>query len=117
MIFLNILKDKYLRVAAGISLLILVVGCLIVAVKLYNAQDILIIHFNNYSGYSKVDFFGEKLQVFEILALGTVMVLVNSFLADFLYFKERFLAYLFIFGGLGAAILILIVMGVIISVN
>jgi len=45
------------------------------------------------------------------------MLLINAFLADFLYNRERFLSYIFGFAGLGLMILILIAVSVIISVN
>lgn len=109
-----IVKDKYLRAVFGISFIILIFIFLFTLLKLKNIDGLLIIHFDAYKG---IDFLGGKAEVFGILISAFSMFLVNAFLADFLYNRERFLAYIFGFAGLGLAILILIAMSVIISVN
>ncbi len=114
MVFSNIIKDKYLRVVVALSLLILFITALIFYLKIGSATTPLIIHFDIYKG---IDFLGNKTKVFGILLLTLIILLINFFLADFLYNRERFLSYIFTFVSLGLAILILITINVIISVN
>ena len=114
MIFFHILKDKYLRVVFILSFLILFFLSLVSFVKLADISSPLIIHFDVYEG---IDFFGGKMEIFGILFSAFIMILINFFLADFLYNRQRFLSYIFSFGSLWITILILISMGVIISIN
>ena len=109
-----IVKDKYLRAVFGISFAILIFIFLLALLKLGGVTAPLIIHFDAYKG---IDFLGGKMEVFGILISVFSMLLINAFLADFLYNRERFLSYIFGFAGLGLMILILIVVSVIISVN
>ncbi len=74
----------------------------------------LIVHFDAYKG---IDFLGNKIDVFGILLSALVMVLINLFLAEFLYNRERFLSYIFGFISFGLILLILIAISVIISAN
>lgn len=112
--FLNILKDKYLRFIGALSLLILFLTGLIFYFKFGQTTTPLIIHFEIGKG---IDFLGGQSKVFGILFSSLIMILINFFLADFLYFRERFLSYIFGFASLTIAILILIVISVIISIN
>lgn len=115
MAFLNIIKDKYLRVVAILSVLILFLATLIFYFKLGGQATIpLIIHFEAGKG---IDFLAGRLEVFGILLSALAMILINFFLADFLYHRERFFAYIFGFAGLPITVLILIVISVIVSVN
>jgi hypothetical protein len=113
----NIVKDKYLRAVFGLGLLILLIAFFFIYVEFDVPAESpagLIIHFDAYKG---IDFIGGKLDVFGILITALAIILINLFLADFLYHRERFLSYIFGFGSLGLSILILIAIGVIISVN
>ncbi len=74
----------------------------------------LIIHFDVYSG---VNIFGDRIDIFGVFASAFTAVLINFFLSNFLYNRERFISYIFSFGSFGMAILILIAASVIISVN
>ena len=112
--FSNIIKDKYLRVVAGLNLLILILATLIFYVRLGSVTTPLVIHFDAYKG---IDFLAGRIEVFGILLSALVIILINLFLADFLYNRERFLSYIFAFISLELTVLILIVIGVIISVN
>lgn len=109
-----IAKDKYLRAIFGISFIILIFIFLLALLKLGNVATPLIIHFDAYKG---IDFLGGKAEVFGILISVFSMLLINAFLANFLYNRERFLSYILGFAGLGLMILILIAVSVIISVN
>jgi len=109
---LFIIKDKYLRAVFGISLAVLIITSIIVFLKLRQIYNPLVIHFDAYSG---IDFFGEKTNIFGILATTFAAIGINFFLADFLYNRERFLSYIFAFVSL--ELVILMAMSVIISVN
>jgi hypothetical protein len=112
--FYFILKDKYLRVIFVLSFLTLFFLSLVAFVKLQDVSSPLIIHFDAYKG---IDFFGGKTEIFGILFSAFVMFLMNFFLADFLYNRQRFLSYIFSFTSLAINILILIAVSVIISIN
>jgi len=112
--FANILKDKYLRVVTVLSLLILFIAAIIFYLTFGSTAAPLIIHFSPHQG---IDFLGDRLDVAGIWLSGLIIILINLFLANFIYNRERFLAYLFIFAGLLLAILILIAIAVIINVN
>jgi len=94
--------------------LILLLAALIFYSKLGSTTMPLIIHFEADKG---VDFLGGRLEVFGILFSGLIMILINLFLVDFLYHRERFLSHIFSFANLLVAILILIAIAVIINVN
>lgn len=111
---MNIIKDKYIRVVGAVSLLILILAGVIFYLTLGLIEQPLIIHFDAYKG---VDFLGSQMDVFGILAIGLITLLINFFLSDFLYNRERFLSYIFSFVSLLFSILILIIISVIINVN
>lgn len=112
--FLNIAKDKYLRVIIVLSFFILLVTALIFYLKLGATESLLIIHYEAEKG---IDFLGSHNQVYGILLSAFAIIVINFLLADFLYKRERFLSYIFVFTSLALAILILIAISVIISVN
>ncbi len=113
MIFRNILKDKYLRVIGGISVFVLVLAAVIFAAAA-PSNGSLILHFDSYNG---IDLLGGNWQVFGVLFTTLVILAINFYLGDFLYSRDRFLSYLFIFSGLLLSILILTAVSVIIYVN
>jgi hypothetical protein len=114
MVFSNVIKDKKLRIVGGLSLLLLAVGTIIFYARPAPATAPLIIHFEAYGG---IDFTGEKTEILGILLSALIIIMINLFLSDFLYTRERFLSYIFTFVSLLFSILILITIGVIISVN
>lgn len=112
--FKNIIKDKYLRVVSAISLVVWLLAGVIFSVMLGSSSASLIIHFESVKG---ADFLGSKLDVFGILLAVLIIILINLFLANFLYYRERFLSYIFSFANLAVSVLILVIIGAIISVN
>ena len=112
--FRKILKDKYLRAVFGLSFLILLFGFIFAYLQVWDITSPLIIHFDVYKG---IDFLGNRFDVFGMLFTTLVMIAVNLWLANFLYYRERFLSFIFGFVSLGLTILILIAVSVIISVN
>lgn len=111
----NIFRDKQLRVVFGLSFLILLFGFVLVFLKLGGVNGGLVIHFDAYK--RMIDFTGGWLEIFGMLISVSAAVLVNAFLSDFIYSRERFLSHLLGFVSLALAALILIVISVIISVN
>lgn len=109
----NILKDKYLRAIGGLSVFILVLTAVIFAAS-GPFESALILHFNSYDG---IDLLGGVWQVFGVLAAALAILAINFYLSNFLYSRDRFLSYLFIFSGLLLSILILTAVSVIIYVN
>lgn len=114
MAFANIIKDKYLRAAGALSVLVVFFAGLIFYLKLGQTAMPLIIHFE---ADRNIDFLGGRMEVFGMLLSVSAMILINFFLANFLYRRERFLSYIFSFAGLIIAVLILIIISVIILVN
>jgi len=113
MILKNILKDKYLRVTVAISVFVLFLTAIIFSfAEPFNER--LILHFDSYNG---IDFLGGKWQVFGILFAALVILVINFYLSDFLYSRDRFISYLFVFSGLLLSILILMAVSVIIYIN
>jgi len=113
-VFHSLIKDKYLRVVAAVSFLILFLTAVIFYLALGSTTAPLIIHFDAYKG---IDFLGSRLDVFGILLSALVIILINLFLSNFLYNRERFLSYIFTFVSLLISILILIIISVIVNVN
>jgi hypothetical protein len=113
-VFHSLIKDKYLRVVAAVSFLILFLTAVIFYLTFGSITAPLIIHFDAYKG---IDFLGDRLDVFGILLSALIMISINLFLSNFLYNRERFLSYIFAFVSLLLSILILITVSAIINVN
>ena len=113
MILKHILKDRYLRIVAAISVFILFLTALIFSFAgPFNER--LILHFDSYNG---IDLLGGEWQVFGVLFAALAILAINFYLSDFLYPRDRFLSYLFVFSGLLLSVLILTAVSVIIYVN
>lgn len=82
--------------------------------RLAEIRTPLIIHFDAFKG---IDFLGDRFDVFNILIVALAIVLINLFLAEFIFDRQRFLSFAFAFIGLAISILILIAISVIIAVN
>ncbi|MHB9019704.1 MAG: hypothetical protein ACYC3G_02420 [Minisyncoccota bacterium] len=93
----------------------LILAALILAISnLYKINNLLIMH---YDGYKGIDFLGEKSDVFSLIGITMVMIILNTWLANRVYFRERFLSYLLSFSSLVLSVLILIGVFAIISIN
>lgn len=114
MILRNIFKDRYLLIVFGLSTLMLIFNFIFAFISLGNTGAPLIIHFDAYKG---IDVLAGRGTVFGILLSASAMLILNIFLADFLYHRDRFLSYILAFVSLPITILILIVISVIVSVN
>ena len=110
----HIFKDKHLRLVFGASAAILLLTAIIGFVKFGMSSEKIIVHFDVFKG---IDFLGEKSDVRAIIIYGILMAVLNFFLADFLYERERFLSYIFAFVTLFLSGLVLTAISIIISKN
>ena len=109
-----VLKDKYTLILFALSFVILAFAFSIAYVNLSDANSLMVVHFDSYRG---VDFFGAKSDVYNILTISLIIWLINLFLTNKFYFRERFLSYALATGTILFMVLILIAVNVIISVN
>ncbi|PIR44050.1 hypothetical protein COV23_01920 [Candidatus Wolfebacteria bacterium CG10_big_fil_rev_8_21_14_0_10_31_9] len=110
----NILKDKYLRIIFTSTFAVFLFVVIFSIAVFKNISGPLIIHFDAFKG---IDFIGGKIQIFGINFLALIMLVVNLFLADFIYIRERFLSYVISFSSLFLSILLLIIVAVINAIN
>ncbi len=108
------LRDKFILIPLIISLGLLLISAGWAYYHFRDFNSLLIIH---YDGFRGPDFFGTKGNAFQIIGIGFVIMLINGFLADELYWRERLLGYAISFGTTLIALLIFIATAVIISVN
>ena len=114
MLLPNIIKDTYLRGVLAASFSLHIVITVLMAVKFASRRETIVLHFDVYRG---IDLVGGRVDLFGALFAGFVMIALNFLLADFLYTRDRFLAYLLSFASLLLAILIAVAMMVAYSVN
>lgn len=96
------------------STILFVVAAILTYLAFSGSDYLLVIHFDSYRG---IDWFGNKWDVFGILATGLFLGLVNFVLVGALHSYSRFLSLLLSFFTVFLMILILISVGVIISIN
>lgn len=109
-----IFKKKILLV-----LLVLSVGLMIFSFGLiyFNIGSFgfsVVLHFDAFNG---VNFLGSRSDVWLIWATTLLFIVLNTILAEFIFYRERVLAYSLIGANLLLAVLTLIVSGVIVAVN
>jgi len=109
-----IIKDKYLRVIFAINAAILLVVFALIYSNFIGIKSPIIIHFDAYKG---IDFLGTRIDIFGIFLSALVIFVINLFFANYLFYRERFLSYLFASTTLFLMILFLIAVAAIISVN
>ncbi len=97
-------------ISGGLILIALILAVL----NLYKINNLLIMH---YDGYKGIDFLGDKRDVYSLIGISTVMIILNAWLANRVYFRERFLSYLLSFSSFVLSVLILIGVFAIISIN
>ena len=94
---------------------VLILAALVWAVlNLYKINNLLIMRYDSYKG---IDFLGDKSDVYSLIGILAVMIILNAWLVNRVYFRERFLAYLLSFSSLVLSVLILIGVFAIISIN
>jgi len=109
-----ILKDKYTAASFVASFVILVIVFAMAQVNLSDSSSVLVIHSDIFRG---ADFFGKFGDVMGIVAISAVVWIINIFLAQEFYYKERFLSYILAFSSVIFVVLILISINAIIKLN
>ncbi len=110
----HIFKDKNLRLVFSASAVILVITAIVGYFKFGSVVEKIIVHFDIFKG---IDVLGNKADVLAIVIYGFIVSAINFFLADFIYERERFLSYIFLFATLFLSLLVLAVVSVMISKN
>ena len=109
-----IVKDKMTALPFLVSAVLLVVAFCVAYIVFADTQGLLIVHFDAYRG---IDFLGNTSHIFGILGIAAAALILNAFLADELYWRERFLAYVFAYMTALFSLLILIAIFAIVSIN
>lgn len=107
-------KRHYNTIAFGIALLFLIIGFSLYYVQLANVKSLIIVHFIARRG---ADFLGNKSDALGMLVSGTVITIINYILMAAFYNRNRLVAHLISIFTAFLALLILIAIIVIISVN
>ena len=108
------LKQKVILSLFILSFVLLFLSLVLFSIKSGGLSSPLILHFDDFRG---IDWFGEKTDVLWIWFTGLVALLINSILSRTVFYKERFLSYLFLGSNVLIAFLILVFISVVISVN
>jgi len=111
---MKIFKNRNFIVIFGVSLGLLILTAGVAFIRFGEITTPLIIHFDAFKG---IDFLGDRFDVSNILIVALVMILINLFLAEFIFDRQRFLSYVFAYVSLAVSILILIAVSVIIGIN
>ena len=107
-------KDKKLVILASVSLLLLATAFIVIYINLPNFSYPVMLSFSNYKG---IDFTGSISDVWNFLALGGSLFLINLFLANTLFHRERFLSYLILSMGTISSLFVLLVVLTIVWLN
>ncbi len=110
----NIKHNRFFLISFAICLLVIIGLCFAVAYRLWDIKTPIIVHFDAYKG---IDILGSKAEVFAITLGAFAIILLNAFLADILYQRDRFLAYIVAFSNMAFTCLIFIGVSVILGSN
>ena len=111
---MKVLKAKNFAVIFGLSLGLLILMGSLAYLRLAETAAPLIVHFDVYKG---IDFLGNRFDILNILVVALIILLINFFLAEFIFDRQRFLSFVFAYVSLAISTLILIAISVIISIN
>lgn len=109
-----ILKEKVLTGFTAASAVLILASVALTAFNMSELGTPLILHFDAYSG---ADFFGSITDLWLIIGVVFLMIVANIVLAETFFRRERILSYLLVGTNFLLALLLLIVVAVIISVN
>jgi len=107
-------EHKTLAVLILISLVLSIFSFTLVSWNYGRLAESIVLHFDSFHG---VDMFGSRTSIWWIWFLGLAMLGVNWGLAYEYYNRERFLSYLFIGANALVSLFVLVIIGVIVSVN
>jgi len=87
--------DAKNSIALGLSLIFWLISVSIFYVQIFISENQkFVIHYN---AIKEIDFVGGSFDVFYLLVLLTVLAIINSWIAYFLYYKEKFLSVLVLY--------------------
>ncbi|MEK7089603.1 MAG: hypothetical protein AAB920_02175 [Patescibacteria group bacterium] len=105
---------KALSVLIIISLVFTIFSFILLSLNYGRLAESIVLHFDSFHG---VDMFGSRASIWWIWFLGFAMLGVNLGLAYEYYNRERFLSYLFLGANALISLFVLVIIGVIISIN
>ncbi len=111
---MNIFRQKILLVLMGLTGALFGASLILALFRLNGLSYPIILHFDPFRG---VDFLGNMTDFWSIWAGGLVFVILNTWLSETLFERERFLSYLFIAANVLIALLMLIITGVVAGAN
>lgn len=97
-----------------VTIVIFFTAVIIVSLNFNSVSDELIIRFNNTDG---VKAFGTKTDLLGILAISAFMLILNFFLGEKLFYRDRVLTAFFLASNLLISILSLVTTSLLISIN
>lgn len=107
-------RHKTISAFIIVSVVLLFASFLLISISYGRLAQSIVLHFDIFHG---VDLFGARASVWWIWFLGLAIFLVNNGLAYEFYHRERFLSYLFLGANMLTSLFVLVVLGVIISIN
>lgn len=111
---MNILKQKILVIFLIVTAVLLLAGFALVYFKVGSLSAPLVLHFDAFKG---VDLFGGHANLWRLWGVGALLTLLNAFLGEAFFNKERMLTYLFLGVNILLSLLLLLAISTIISVN
>ena len=107
-------QHKALSALIIIALVLPVFSLILLAFNYGRLAQSIVLHFDSFHG---VDVFGFRASLWWIWIIGFAMYAVNAGLAYEFYHRERFLSYLFLGANVLASFFVLVIIGVILSIN
>lgn len=96
---------KSLTILFLMAAAVLMAGAILLSPVLWSSVQILVIHFD---ALGNIDVLGGRLLIVKLLAMASIIFLVNVILATFLYLRRHFLAQLLAIANLMFMILVLV---------
>ena len=109
-----IFKQKVLFILSILSGSLMLGALALISLNIGSFAAPVILHFDAFRG---IDAFGSNLDVWFVWGMSLIILLMNMCLAEFLFYRERILAYILISSNFLFALLTFVIAGVIVSVN
>ncbi|MEX2436817.1 MAG: hypothetical protein WD471_01475 [Candidatus Paceibacterota bacterium] len=110
----DIFKSRIILLFLGLSVLLLITSFILILINVGDLSYPLILHFNSYEG---VNLTGEASSLWSILIVAVLVVVLNFFIGNSLFKRERMMAYLIFAINVIISIVTLISVAQIISIN
>jgi hypothetical protein len=109
-----IFKEKPILIIMALTGGLFLLSLLLVSFNVAGFSSPVILHFDVFRG---IDLFGEKIDVWVFLLTAFLIGFLNIILGEAFFYRQRLLAYLLISANLLFALLTLVAVGVIVTVN